>query len=131
MCYPLLFQDPINGSANESVFFLTYPPYASYALLRLFIYLKKEKSTPLRARGGFDESVISHTVKPSYPKSSLSAIAAAIPAGLPKSQFPCLGIKQLLSYPPPMMTTHVVSSVSGRSASDPALDDSTLDDVMQ
>jgi hypothetical protein len=42
---------------------------------------------------------------------------------------------QSVTYPPPMMTTHVVSSVSGRSAlsSDdpaPALDDWTLDDVM-
>ena len=35
------------------------------------------------------------------------------------------------AYPPPMMTTHVVSSVSGRSASRPAPDvDRTLADVI-
>lgn len=34
------------------------------------------------------------------------------------------------AYPPPMMTTDVVSSVSGRSASEPAPDDCTLQDVI-
>ena len=85
----------------------TYPPYASYTLLRLFINLKKkkEKPTPLMAtvvafvelRAGvtcmFKHRVLSltrvllvllHTVKPSYPKSSFSVIAAAMPAGLPR-----------------------------------------------
>lgn len=77
--------------------------------MRLFIYLKKETPTPLRAmvvvvEGGemtkhsvgvacvfktpgskeIRESL--HTIKPSYPKSSFSVIAAAMPAGLPRPQ---------------------------------------------
>jgi hypothetical protein len=63
----------------------TYPPYASYALLRLFIYLKKRGKTNT-VEYIVAKSVVLHTVKPSYPKSSFSVIAAAIPAGLPRPQ---------------------------------------------
>jgi len=86
------------------------------------------------------------TVKPSKPRSSFNAIAAAIPAGLydtktiqlSRTSLACPGLTRLDcassghgAYPPPMMTMHVVSSVSGRSASQSsAADDCALDGVI-
>jgi hypothetical protein len=101
--------------------------------LSLFIYLKKETPTPLRAMvvveggemtkhsagvafmfrtpGSKERRESLHTVKPSYPKSSFSVIAAAMPAGLPRRQNESNTIRVKVSGRPVKKTTSLKKRV--------------------